>query len=119
MSFADPTVLAYDGANINLARVSSNGFATKYYGVSGTRRFTLNVSHVIPGRDKTGESHMARLDVEHYDGTTGAYLYTTSVWIATRTDGGPQVDEESEDACEGLVDLMIDANITKLVTRQS
>lgn len=119
MAFADPIVFAYDGANISLNLVSKDHYQAVYFGVGTALTVTMTIKHTIPAIGKDGESHMARVDVAHFDGTTGAYIRTSSAWSVCRTDGLPQDQENSEDVWESIVDFLSDANITKLVTRQS
>jgi len=118
MSLSDPIALTYDGGTVNLARINQDNYGAEYYAESGTSRFTLNVKHTIPAKGKAGESHLVRLDVEHYDGS-GLLLRVASAWTVIRTDSGIQDQESSEDAAEALVALLTAANITKVVGRQS
>jgi hypothetical protein len=118
MAFSDPITLAWDAGTVTMNRINQDNFGAVYYGTSGVRRFTLTVKHTIPSRGAFGESHLLRLDVEVYD-ANGVLLRTSSAWAVVRTDSGIQDQEESEDATEALVDFLSDANITKLVSRQS
>lgn len=119
MAFSDPITFAYDGANISLNNVSKGPYQAVYYGVGTALAVTMTVKHTVPATGKDGESHMVRVDVDHFDGTTGAFIRRSSSWAVNRTDGSTQDQENSEDVWESLVDFLSDANITKLVTRQS
>lgn len=119
MAFADPITFAYDGGNITLNRVASPDFGAVYYGTGTNLTINLTVKHNIPGVGKDGESHLCRVDIDHFDATTGAFKRRASAWCAIRTDGTPQDSENSEDVTEALVDFLSDGNITKLVSRQS
>jgi hypothetical protein len=119
MAFTDPIVLAYDAGTINLNRINQDQFGATYFGEATNKRVTLTVKHTIPPRGGFGESHMVRVDIEHYDPTTFAYLRTASAWMAIRTDDNTQDTECSEDVTESVVDFLTDPNIVKLVGRQS
>lgn len=119
MAFADPLTFAYDGGNVTLNRVNQDNFGSVYRGSGTNLKVTLTIKHTIPAIGKDGESHLARVDIDHFDATSGAFKRRASVWCASRTDGTPQDDENIEDVTEALVDFLSDANITKLVSGQS
>ncbi|YP_010771467.1 coat protein [ssRNA phage Zoerhiza.4_22] len=119
MAIGDPITFAYDGANITLNRTGWGSYSSVYEGVATGLALKLSFKHTIPAIGADGESHLVRLDVDHFDTTTLAFLRRTSAWISTRTDGLPQDNENSEDAMEALVDFLTDGNITKVVGRQS
>lgn len=119
LALGDPLTFAYDGANVTLNRVNQDNFGAVYYGTGTNFTITLTVKHTIPAIGKDGESHLVRCDIDHFDGTTGAFKHRASSWLAIRTDGAPQNAENSEDVAEAIVDFCTDANITKLVSRQS
>lgn len=118
MSLSDPVVLAYDGGNLNFARINQDNYGAEYYVVSGTKRLTLSIKHTKPAAGEPGESHLIRLDVEHYD-ANGLLLRKASAWTVIRTDLGIQDQESSEDVTEALVALLTAGNITKFVGRES
>jgi hypothetical protein len=117
MALADPLTLAYDAGNVTMNRINQDSFGAVYFGEATDKKLTLSVKHTIPARGEDGESHLVRLDVEHY--ASGVYVRTSSAWAVIRTDDGVQDAESSEDAMEAIVDLLSDANITKIVGRQS
>lgn len=119
MALGDPLTFAYDGGNVTLNRINQDNYGAVYYGEATDKKLTLTVKHTLVARGKAGESHMVRLDVEHYDPTSGDLLRVASAWMAIRTDSGVQDQESSEDAAEAIVDFMTDANITKVVGKQS
>jgi hypothetical protein len=119
MAFADPLTYAYDGGNVTLNRMAPINNATIYFGAGTNLTITLTIKHTIPAVGEDGESHLARVDIDHFDATTGLFKRRASAWCAIRTDGTPQDAEMSEDVTESLVDFLSDANITKLVSRQS
>jgi hypothetical protein len=119
LAFADPLVLAYDGANYNLNRQAPVNNSTVYFGYGTNMTFTVTVKHNIPAVGKDGEAHLFRIDVDYTDATTGLWKHRTSAWCNIRTDGTPQDVENAEDVAEALVDFLIDGNVTKLVSRQS
>lgn len=119
MAFADPITFAYDAGTVTLNRINQDNFGSTYYGVGTNLTITMTVKHTIPAIGADGESHLCRVDIDHFDSTTGAFKHRSSAWVAVRTDGSPQDAENSEDVTESLVDFLSDANITKLVGRQS
>lgn len=117
MAISDPITFAYDAGNITLNRINQDSYGAVYYGEGTDKKLTLTVKHTIPPRGGSGESHLVRLDVEHY--ASGVYVRTSSAWVVIRTTDNVQDVESSEDAAEALVDFLSDANITKIVGRQS
>lgn len=114
----DTIALTWNATSVTLTKINQDNYGSEYFAESGVRRFTLSVKHTIPARGKSGESHLARLDVEVYD-ANGVLLRTVSAWTVIRTDTGIQEQEECEDAAEALVAFLSAANITKIVGRQS
>lgn len=119
MAFSDPITFTYDAVAHTLNRVSQSNYSSIWYGTGTNLAITLTFKHTVPAIGADGESHLARVDVDHFDATTGAFKRRASAWTSIRTDGAPQDSENSEDVTESLVDFLTDANITKLVTRQS
>jgi hypothetical protein len=118
MSLSDPLSITYNAVATNLNRVNQDNYGAVYYGESAAgERLTFTVKHTIPARGASGESHLARLDVEQY--TAGVLTRTSSVWMAFRASDAVQDQESMEDAAEALVAALTVANITKLVSRQS
>jgi hypothetical protein len=114
----DTVALTYNAGTVTLNRINQDNHGAEYYAASGNDRFTLSVKHTIPGRGKPGESHLARLDVEHYD-AAGVLLRTASAWTVIRTDNGIQTAVNLENAAKALTAFLTAANITKLVNRES
>jgi hypothetical protein len=114
----DPITLTYNAGSITMNRINQDNHGSEFYAASGNDRFTLSVKHTIPARGKPGESHLARLDVEHYD-ANGVLLRTASAWTVIRTDNGIQNITNSENATKALTAFLTAANITKLVNRES
>jgi hypothetical protein len=114
----DTVALTYNAGTVTLTRNNQDNFGSTYYGTSGTDKFNLNIKHTIPARGKPGESHMARLDVEHYD-ALGVLLRTVSTWSVIRTDDSTQNALNAENAAKALTAFLSAANITKLVNRES
>jgi hypothetical protein len=117
MALGDPISLTYDGAAQAVNRINQDNYGAVYYGEGTDKKFTLSVKHTIPSRGESGESHLVRLDVEHY--AAGVYIRTASAWMVIRTDDGVQDQEMSEDAAECVVALCSAANLTKIIGRQS
>jgi len=119
----DTIGVTFDAVAKTLNRVNQDGFGAQYYlddRATSNRCFYVTVKHTIPSRGSPGESHLFRLDVEKYDSAAPyALLRSASAWMAIRTDVATQDQEESEDTTECVVDFLSDANITKIVGRQS
>lgn len=115
--FADPFVLTYDSVARNLNRVNQDNRSSEYYLDDGTEKFTLQVKHTVPARGKAKESHLLRLDVEHYD-ANGVYLHTTSAWLNSLNPDSPQVTVDLTDTVNCLVAAATSGNVDKLMTRQ-
>ena len=119
MAITDPLTFAYDGGSITLNRINQDNFGSVFFGTATGLNVTLTFKHTIPPLGADGESHLVRCDVDHMDTTTGAFVRRASAWCSIRTDGAPQDSENSEDVTEALVDFLSDANITKVIGRQS
>ncbi len=119
MAITDPISLAYNAGTITLNRINQDNYGAEYFGEATNTRVTLTVKHTIPKPGQFGESHLCRINFEHYNATSGLLDRTISVWCAIRTDNGIQDQEFTEDATEALVDFLADATITKIVGRQS
>lgn len=111
--------ITYDATPVTMTKVSEQDFSSKYYGEDGTKKLTLSVNHTIPARGEGGESHLVRLDVEHY-GSSGAYLRTSSAWTVIKTFDGVQDTAESEYTIAALQDFTaVSAEIAKVIGRES
>lgn len=119
MAFSDPITFAFDGANYTLNRVGQSNYTSTWFGVGTNLQINLTLKHTVPAVGAAGESHLARVDIDFFDATTTLFKRRASAWCSIRTDGAPQDSENSEDVTEALVDFLTDANITKLVSRQS
>lgn len=110
--------LTYAGTPITLDRINQDNYGSEYFGEITNGKVKLSVKHTIPPRGQANESHLVRLDVEHYS-AEGAYLRTSSAWTVIKTFDGVQVAGDSEDAFASLRDLMADPLLAKVVGRQS
>lgn len=114
---ADPLPITYNAVVKNLVRVNQDNYGSSYYLEDGDLRFRLSVKHTIPAVGEPGESHLCRLDVDHY--ASGVYVRTASAWGVIRTDGGVQDSTSSSRAALALQTAMTSGNITKLTARES
>lgn len=114
----DTFPITYDSVLKTLVKVNQDNYGSEYFLEDGTNRFTVTVKHTIPKKGSSGESHMARLDVEHYDGD-GVLVRTCSSWTVVRTDVGIQDSASSELGANALLAELDAALITKLVGRES
>lgn len=117
MALSDPISLAYNAGTVTMNRINQDNYGAVYYGEATDKKLTLSVKHTIPARGAAGESHLVRLDVEQY--ASGEYLRTSSAWAVIRTDGGTQDATEADLAAQAVVDLLSDANLDKIIGRQS
>lgn len=114
----DTIGITYNLVAKTLSKVNQDNFGANYYLEDGNDRFNLTIKHTIPPKGKSGESHLARLDVEHYD-VDGVLLRTSSAWAVIRTDGGIQDSTKSTYATEALQSFLTSTNIAKIVGRES
>lgn len=117
---ANTLSITYAAASVTLTRVSEQSFSSTYFGesASGEEKFTLTVKHTIPDRGQSGESHLVRLDCEHYD-SVGTYVRTSSVWSVMKTFDGSQASSEIIDLGDAL-DTLVDSTFrASLAARES
>lgn len=110
--------VTYDSASVTLTRVAEQNFSSTYYGEDSGRKFTLNVNHTIPARGSAGESHLVRLNVEHYD-AEGKYLRTSSAWTVIKTFDGTQDSNACAHTAAALQSFATVANTAKIIARES
>lgn len=118
--FADTIAITWNSVSKTLTRQTSGTYAAKYgLDDAGLRYFTLRIEHTVPPSSTSfGETHMARLDVAHYD-ATGKYLRTDSTWQVMKTTDSKQNSIELDYTAQALVDFLTDANIDKLIAREA
>lgn len=114
----DTIGITYNTVAKTLKKVNQDNFGAVYYLEEATVRFTLNVKHTIPAKGQPGESHLMRLDIEHYD-ANGVLLRTSSAWAVIRTDDGAQDATLSGYATAALLTAFTSTNYTKLIGRES
>lgn len=104
---SSPISITYDGASVSMKRINQDNYSSEYYGknAAGDAHLTLSVKHTIPARGDSGESHLIRLDVEHFD-ADGVYERTVSVWNVMKTTDGTQDDVALTDAQDALTALV-------------
>jgi len=113
------TLTESDGTTTHtLNRVAPNGSDAEFYlNVSANKRIKLTINHEIP-KSQVGESHLARVDVSHYD-DDGVLLRTSSAWTVIKTLSGIQDDPSSEDAAALLQSFTTATNVVeKIVNRE-
>lgn len=120
----DTISCSFAGAAKVLNRNVLDGMKAEYYlddRATSNRVFRAKADHTLPKvAGGAGESHLFRFDVDQYDTASPyALLRTTSAWVSIRTTVGYQTAAEALDTGELLVDFLSDANITKIVNRES
>lgn len=119
MSFSDPIVLTYNSASKSLVKVNQDNRGAEYFLDDGVNKFTLAIKHQItPKTSKTGESHLARLDVERFS-AEGIYLRTDSIWVSIRTNDSQQVTADMQLAADAFLTFATSANVGKLLAREN
>jgi len=114
----DPITVTYDAVAKNLVKVKEENYSSTYFLSEALREYTLEVRHSIPSnRASTGESHSVKLTIVDYD-ADGVAVNNRSVWTNLKTFIGRQ-SSEADKTWEALVDFMTDANIDKIVARES
>lgn len=109
----------YSGSPVTLDRINQDNYTSTYYGEATDVKINLRISHTIPPRGGSGESHLVRLDVEHYD-TDGVYVRTSSAWTVIKTFDNTQDSTASVDVANGLTAVFaITDMVTDVVGRQS
>jgi len=117
MSLGDPISITYNTVAKNLVKINQDSYGSEYYLDDGDQKYTLSVKHTIPSKGASGESHLVRLDVEHY--SSGVLVRTSSAWSVIKTFDGTQDTNASQYTTEALVDFLTDANVAKVVGRES
>lgn len=117
MAFSDPLVITYNAVAKSLNRVNQDNNGSTFFLDDGTEKFTLTIAHTVPAPGVPGESHLLRLDVDHYN-SEGVYQRRVSTWMVSKAPDGSQVTADHDLAAQALVDLATDANIDKLLGRQ-
>lgn len=114
----DTIQVTYNAVAKTLSKINQDNFGATYFLEESGIRYTASVKHTIPARGKAGESHLFRLDVEHYD-ANGALLRTAQAWSVIKTNDGVQDSTSSNRVANAMVSFMTAGNITKLVNRES
>lgn len=118
----DTLSLTYNTVAKTLKLVDPGSYYAEYYlddSSANNMRFNMTITHTIPARGEYPESHLARLNVEHYDATSGAYLRTSSAWMVIKTFDAEQDADACQYTTEALVDWCTDANIALVIDRES
>jgi uncharacterized protein (DUF427 family) len=113
--------ITYNAVAKTLLRVKDDGYSADYYlddvAVSSCK-FSASVKHTIPAKGVAGESHIVRLDVEHYD-VDALYTHTSSAWTVVKTFDAVQNSADLLLAHTAL-DTVIDATfMAKVIGRDS
>lgn len=110
--------ITYNAVSKTLSRIKDDGYSSDYYLDDGTEKYSLSVKHTIPSRGEPGESHLVRLDVEHYDGT-GEFLRTSSAWTVVKTFDGVQDTVAGNRTANALIGLLDTTFVAKILNRES
>lgn len=112
--------LTYNTVAKTLTKINQDNYGAVYFldDSANLMRFTLNVKHTIPKKGGSGESHLIRLDVEHYD-SDGVLIRTSSAWTVIRTDDSTQDSDASSYTTLALVGELDSTLVGQLVGRES
>jgi hypothetical protein len=116
--FGDTIGITYNAVAKTLNKVNQDNYGAEYYLEETGIRYRASVQHTIPKAGQPGESHMFRLDVEHYDGNN-VLLRTASSWTVIRTSDAVQDSTSSTRGANALIAFLTPANVTKLTNRES
>lgn len=116
----DTIGITYNTVAKTLSKVNQDSYGADYFLDDSTNlmRFTMKVRHTIPARGKSGESHMIRLDVEHYD-SSGVLLRTASAWKVIVTNDGVQDLTSSQRVQAALLTAETTTITNKMLGRES
>jgi hypothetical protein len=116
----DTVAVTYNAIVKTLNKINQDNYGSNYFldDAANLMKFTLTVKHTIPPKGKFGESHLARLDVDHYDASS-VLLRTATAWGVIKTDNGNQDSTSSSRVALALQTFMTSTNIGKLVGRES
>jgi hypothetical protein len=111
--------ITYDASSITMTRVNQDNYSSEYFGEDTQMKLTLTFKHTIPARGTPGESHLVRLDIEHYD-ADGVYESTSSAWTVLKTFDGIQDSTALLHTVAALQDFTaVPASIAKVIARES
>lgn len=116
---ADSLTITYNAVAVTLNKVTEANFSSQYYGEATGMRFNLSVKHTIPPVGKGDESHLIKLQVEHFDPATGTYIRSVAPWVVIKTLDNSQDTTQAFRATKALIGLMSDAFVNQIIGRQS
>jgi hypothetical protein len=116
--FGDTIGITYNAVAKTLTRVNQDNYGAEYYLEETGIRYRASVAHTIPKAGQPGESHMIRLDVEHYDGNN-VLLRTASSWTVLRTSDAVQDSTSTTRCANALIAFLTPTNVGKLAARES
>jgi hypothetical protein len=111
--------ITHNTNSVTLTRIKEEGYSSEYRGEFGDDKFNLSIKHTFANRGEPGDSHMARLDVEHYDATTGELIRVPGVWRVFKTFEGTQNTAQLQQAADALDTLVDAAFIAKIIAGES
>jgi len=114
---ANTLAITYNSNSVTLTRVQESNFSSTYFGEDGDDKFKLVISHTIPERGGNGESHMIRLDVEHY--ASSVYVGTSTCWTVIKTFDSPQDSDAAGYTSDALLTLFDTTLQAQLIGRES
>jgi len=113
--------LTISGSPVVFNKVNdSEPYSATYFHNAANKDFTINVKHTVPKtRGASKESHMIRLDANHYDATDGTLLRTNSNWVVVQTVDGTQEDFNLSAELTALITALDATAIDELISRLS
>jgi hypothetical protein len=114
----DSLTITYNAASKVLLKVNQDNYGAEYFLRESLAIYRLKISHTIPAKLGTNESHLVRLDVETYD-ANGELVRTESCWTVMKTADAAQNSTTLLYAINSLVGWTTSANMTKVMGRES
>jgi hypothetical protein len=110
--------LTIGASTVTMTRVKEQDYSSIYYGEDGDDKVMMTIAHTIPASGGSGESHMVRLDIEHYD-SEGVYLRKSSAWTVIKTFDGAQSTSDAKNTQQALDGFLTSAIADKVLARES
>lgn len=116
----DTIGFTYNAVAKTLVKINQDKMSAEYYldDTANLMRFYALITHTIPAVGKTGESHMIRLQVDHYD-ALGSLIRSVQAWKSFSTKVGTQDLVSSQRLQAALLTIETVANTDKVLKRES
>jgi len=113
----DTFPLTYKTVAKTLLKINQDNYSATYFLAEALIEFKVTISHTIPKKGGTGESHLVRLDIIEYD-ADGVVLSERATWTVIKTFFGRQ-HVDTDGTADAILGWMTPANVDKIVARES